>query len=45
MLAVRVLSGALIAGVGGKWIADGLLATGTLRGYAIARNKKGEAHV
>ena len=45
MLAVRLFSGALIAGVGGKWIADGLLATGTLRGYAISRSKKGEASV
>ena len=45
MLAVRIFSGALIAGVGGKLITDGLLATGTLRGYAVARPKKGEARV
>lgn len=43
MLGIRILSGALLAGVGGKAVGDGLLATGSLRGYAIARPKKGDA--
>lgn len=43
MLGIRILSGAMIAGVGGKAVVDGLLATGSLRGYAITREKKGEA--
>ena len=49
MFALRVMSGAIIAGLGGKYISDGLLATGALRGYAISRetikktNIKGEA--
>jgi energy-coupling factor transport system substrate-specific component len=43
MFTIRVLSGAAIAGIGGKYIADGLLATGSLRGYAIARVDKGDA--
>ena len=42
MLGIRILSGAILAGVGGKAVADGLLATGSLRGYAISRPKKGE---
>lgn len=42
MLGIRILSGAMIAGVGGKTLTDGLLATGSLRGYAISRTKKGE---
>lgn len=42
MLGIRIVSGALLAGVGGKAVADGLLATGSLRGYAISRSKKGE---
>ncbi|WP_260858051.1 ECF transporter S component [Bacillus sp. FJAT-22090] len=42
MLGIRILSGALLAGVGGKAVADGLLATGSLRGYAVSRSKKGE---
>lgn len=45
MLVVRIFSGTLIAGVGGKAIADGLLATGSLRGYSISRSKKGDARV
>ncbi|WP_040226932.1 ECF transporter S component [Bhargavaea cecembensis] len=45
MLGLRVMSGILIAGVGGKYLADGLLATGALRGYAISRAGKGEARV
>lgn len=43
MFTIRILSGAIIAGIGGKYIADGLLATGSLRGYAIARAKGGDA--
>ena len=43
MLGIRIVSGALLAGVGGKVVVDGLLATGSLRGYAITRTKKGEA--
>ncbi len=42
MFTLRVLSGMIIAGIGGKYIADGLLATGSLRGYAIARSHKGD---
>ena len=42
MFTLRVLSGMIIAGIGGKYLADGLLATGSLRGYAIARAKKGD---
>jgi energy-coupling factor transport system substrate-specific component len=37
MFGLRVLSGAVIAGLGGKYLSDGLLSTGTLRGYAISR--------
>lgn len=43
MFSLRVISGAVIAGIGGKYLSDSLLATGALRGYAIARSKKGEA--
>ena len=43
MLGIRIVSGAMLAGVGGKVVVDGLLATGSLRGYAITRSKKGEA--
>ncbi|MFS0690341.1 ECF transporter S component [Sporosarcina sp. 179-K 8C2 HS] len=43
MLGIRIVSGAVIAGIGGKMVVDGLLATGSLRGYAITRTKKGEA--
>lgn len=43
MFTLRVLSGMIIAGVGGKFISDGLLATGSLRGYAISRSKKSDA--
>lgn len=41
MFGLRIMSGALIAGLGGKWVSDGLLATGALRGYAISRDKPG----
>lgn len=37
MFTLRVMSGAIIAGLGGKYLSDGLLATGSLRGYAISR--------
>ncbi|MGG0670608.1 ECF transporter S component [Sporosarcina koreensis] len=42
MLGIRIVSGAVIAGIGGKAVVDGLLTTGSLRGYPIARAKKGE---
>ncbi|MFC6038812.1 ECF transporter S component [Paenisporosarcina macmurdoensis] len=38
MFTLRVISGAVIAGLGGKYLSDGLLATGALRGYAISRD-------
>src|SRR5690606_10100569 len=44
MFTLRVLSGAIIAGIGGKYIGDALLATGSLRGYAIARNQQRDAN-
>jgi energy-coupling factor transport system substrate-specific component len=37
MFTLRVISGAVIAGLGGKYLSDGLLASGALRGYAISR--------
>ena len=37
MFGLRVMSGAIIAGLGGKYLSDGLLATGALRGYSISR--------
>jgi energy-coupling factor transport system permease protein len=40
MFGLRVMSGAIIAGFGGKWVSDGLLATGALRGYAISLDKR-----
>ncbi|MCM3639121.1 ECF transporter S component [Sporosarcina luteola] len=43
MLGIRIASGAVIAGIGGKAVVDGLLAKGSLRGYPITRAKKGEA--
>ena len=45
MLGLRIMSGALIAGVGGKAVVDGLLATGSLRGYAITKSVKSDARV
>lgn len=45
MLGLRIMSGALIAGVGGKAVVDGLLATGSLRGYAITKTVKSDARV
>ncbi|WP_281862704.1 ECF transporter S component [Planomicrobium okeanokoites] len=44
MFTLRVLSGATIAGIGGKYIGDALLATGSLRGYAIARTQPRDAN-
>lgn len=40
MLGIRILSGAVIAGYGGGLLVNGLYATGSLRGYAIARQKR-----
>lgn len=39
MLLVRLASGAVLAGLLGKWVADALNGTGVLRGYAIAKDK------
>lgn len=39
MFAVRLVSGALLAGVLGKWITDALNRTGVLRGFAIAKER------
>jgi energy-coupling factor transport system permease protein len=36
-LLVRLLSGALLAGVLGKWVSDQLAKTGVLRGYALGK--------
>lgn len=36
-LAVRIISGALLAGLLGKWISDQLAQTGVLRGYALGK--------
>lgn len=44
MFTLRVLSGMIIAGIGGKYLSDALLATGSLRGYAIARIEKSDAN-
>jgi energy-coupling factor transport system substrate-specific component len=40
MFVIRLISGAVIAGLLGKWIGDALHATGVLRGFAISRDKK-----
>lgn len=37
MLIVRIISGALLAGVLGKWMSDQLAKTGVLRGYALGK--------
>ena len=37
MLTVRIISGALLAGVLGKWLSDQLAKTGVLRGYALGK--------
>ncbi|WP_027963591.1 ECF transporter S component [Halalkalibacillus halophilus] len=39
---VRVISGALLAGVLGKWISDQLAKTGVLRGYALGKEMQEE---
>lgn len=39
MFGLRAISGMVIAGIGGKWLSDLLLRTGSLRGYAIARER------
>ncbi|MCR6109659.1 ECF transporter S component [Bacillus sp. A301a_S52] len=39
-LAVRVLSGALLAGVLGKYISDQLAQTGVLQGYALGKERQ-----
>ncbi|WP_188207524.1 ECF transporter S component [Alkalibacillus aidingensis] len=38
--AVRIVSGALLAGVLGKWISDQLAKTGVLRGYALGKEQQ-----
>lgn len=38
MFGLRTLSGAIIAGIGGKYLSDGLLTTGALRGYSISKD-------
>lgn len=40
MFVTRLVSGALLAGMLGKWFADRLLKTGVLKGYAIARDAR-----
>ncbi|GAA0451764.1 ECF transporter S component [Alkalibacillus silvisoli] len=37
ILVVRMISGALLAGLLGKWISDQLAKTGVLRGYALGK--------
>ncbi|MFC2949338.1 ECF transporter S component [Virgibacillus sediminis] len=39
-LIVRMISGALLAGVLGKWLSDQLAKTGVLRGYALGKELK-----
>lgn len=39
MLIVRIISGALLAGLLGKWIADALASTGVLRSFPIAKTR------
>lgn len=40
MLVARCISGALISGLLGKWIADALAKTGVLRSFPIAKERK-----
>lgn len=40
MFVVRIISGVLLAGWLGKWIADALVKTGVLRNFPIARQQK-----
>ncbi|GIP34143.1 ECF transporter S component [Paenibacillus sp. J2TS4] len=45
MFVIRLISGALLAGLLGQWVADGLAKTGVLRGFAIAKSaRKKERH-
>ncbi|PKR77132.1 thiamine permease [Halalkalibacillus sediminis] len=37
---VRLISGALLAGVLGKWLSDQLAKTGVVRGYALGKEKQ-----
>ena len=37
MFVLRVLSGAILAGAGGKYLAEALAATGVLRGFALGQ--------
>jgi energy-coupling factor transport system substrate-specific component len=37
MFVLRLLSGAILAGVGGKLLADALAATGVLTGFALGQ--------
>jgi energy-coupling factor transport system substrate-specific component len=37
MFVLRVASGAILAGGGGKYLADALAATGVLRGFALGQ--------
>lgn len=39
MLLVRLASGAILAGLGGKWVADGLAATGALRSFPLGQER------
>lgn len=39
-LIVRIISGALLAGVLGRWIGDQLAKTGVLRGYALGKERQ-----
>lgn len=41
-LTVRLLSGALLAGLAGKAIVDGLARTGVLNAYAVVRRRRGD---
>ncbi len=45
MFIVRLISGALLAGVLGKWVGDALYKTGVLRSFAISKAQKNESHV
>ncbi|WP_077325426.1 ECF transporter S component [Virgibacillus siamensis] len=40
MLVVRLISGALLAGMLGKWVSDSLAKTGVLSGYALGKELK-----
>jgi len=39
MLVVRLASGAILGGLAGKWVADGLAATGALRSFPLGRER------